>query len=281
MRFGVVLGLLIAAMTFSAGMTYCTMALAASRTEQPPEIVAAISYERLSPRGLASALARALGDDVVGDGKNSTVLYCTKATFDTAHGNTIQVVHCGRDLGFIAYHNEQNLTLKPFSETEDVVDSMLSVMKEVSSSPSFNATFSVESFPSSLDPNAEQIKAYQYVGEWRFVWSGFFLRRDYDSRIVRLLVIYNAYGGAPEAAELPPPNYEALRKLVEQRGLQYLNQSTYGLKACGSRLAYSVIVFSEVPRSMYQALIDAYTGEVLSLASIRGFRVYDLIESSC
>jgi len=206
---------------------------------------------------------------------------CDLTTFETSLGNTVLVVYCGGDLGFLAYNNSRHLMLEAFQGEGSVVDLVLRILRKMSSNPGLEANFIVEELGADLESGTEAVRGYQHVDGWRLRGSGFFVRREYGSGVIQFLMVSNAYSGIPENLELPRPDYTHLVRVLEERGLPKPEVSIRGLRVCGGRLAYWVGVHVGVGRGSYEALIDSFSGELLSLERVLGFRTFKVVELRC
>jgi len=286
----VLLAALVVALSFSVYMTLYTAnisrpsdrsAYATTSSVRGLRLTASLSYNRSTADEIATLYVSALGDKLASVGETIRLHNCYTTYFETDAGNLVHVGECmsfgGRRLGFLFYDNIQERSLEIFSG-RNAVDSVLDVLSILSSTPHLNVSFILEK---EVSNGFEEVRGHQSVGEWKILWSGFFLQRKLETAIVRRFIVYDVYSVAPADARLPPPSYKALRQLMEDMGITYRRMFVEGLRVCGGAPAYSFVILGRDPLIAFQGLVDAYSGDVLLLAMHDLSGSYKIIRAGC
>jgi len=288
-QYRLALAALLAALSFSAYMTIYTMGIETSNddsaltrvsvstlTPQRLRLVSLIPYGQLNASELASAYAAAFGDKLGTPVSRRRIGACAVLHYETIMGNVVEVGECQREFRFVAYLNRKSLMLEPFL-IDNVTESLTIILASLSDTAPRVVPFVVERAYGDLD----RVQGYQQIGEWKILRSGFSVTREASSGTVQSVLIYDIYAMESGEPTLPPPDLSKLRAALEQRTLRYTDMTVDGVRICRGEVVYSVTIHRDNSFLGFQALVDAYSGDVLLLVGTNPLGVYRMLGSPC
>lgn len=269
-RLKILLPTLIIALGLSIYMTFYTQT-----TPKKIEATQLIPYHELTPQELAYRYARALGDEISDMAYVVRRDYCEVYGFETVAGNGVEVGYCGDDFRYLTFMSELGVQAR-LQTVEDFMMYVLARMGVVSST-GIDLLVSVGAGPDGL----ESLRGVQKVGGLVIGGSGFHLLRKPAGGLLKAITIHQLYGISGGTA-LPGPNFSRLLKIISEDGMSYQEPHVKSLRVCGRRLAYNVFVRSaNSPAVGYNAVIDIYDGEILSLLSLSPIGSQKIVPTKC
>jgi len=278
MRYRVLLLSLLAALSFSSYMFFYTSSLPENRDSVGRMFIKeVIPYKQQTPSELAMRLALAVGDGLAEMKTVTTDRYCEVFLFETKLKNMIQIGYCTAEIRVLVYENIVGLETELF-RLENTTEMVSRILQKLASNRLDDVSFVLET----TYTDSERVTGYQMVGDWRIHNSGFLVSKDLLTRRVQRVVFYDVFSFEAGVEDLPPPTLASVKAVVEARGVTYREPFVSGLWVCRNSLAYSVLVLLSPGNSLgYQVLIDAYTGDVLSLDGLSRLGVFEIIKTSC
>jgi len=279
--FKLYLSILTALLFFS---TYMMLATAGIVKPYPMEVLRfenVIPYDKLSRQELASRYAMILGDEVKLKTNEIKLPGCIIDYYTTTARNRVQVGFCRGEFRFISYINEQDIRLRGF--TTDLGTSLDQLLRELSGDPYFMTDFTREY---TVRENGDRvIRGYQTLGGYRILGSGYYIEENALEGIIKTVMLYDVYRKPLLQPIIPEPKLSELMSTIKEKGFSgftYKQPIIQGIKVCGDRITYSLRVISEQSTLHgYEALIDAYTGEVVLLIGLSALGVFRVWQKAC
>gem|GEM_PF-6117527 len=240
-----------------------------------------IPYDKLSRQELASRYAMILGDEVKLKTNEIKLPGCIIDYYTTTARNRVQVGFCRGEFRFISYINEQDIRLRGF--TTDLGTSLDQLLRELSGDPYFMTDFTREY---TVRENGDRvIRGYQTLGGYRILGSGYYIEENALEGIIKTVMLYDVYRKPLLQPIIPEPKLSELMSTIKEKGFSgftYKQPIIQGIKVCGDRITYSLRVISEQSTLHgYEALIDAYTGEVVLLIGLSALGVFRVWQKAC
>jgi len=278
--FKLLISILTALLVFSIYMTFLTAGLLKQNPIEVVKLESVIPYNS-SRLELASRYATILGDRLTARIHEIKLPGCNIEYFATQAGNRVQVGFCRGEFRFISYTNERGIGLAGF--TEDIKSSLNHLLRKLSGDPYLTTDFTYES---TVDENGDVVyRGYQTLGGYKILGSGYYIETNTLEGSIKSVMLYDVYRMPLTQPMIPEPKLSELMTIIIENGYSgftYKQPIIQGLKICGDRIAYSLRVVSE--QSVlhgYEALIDAYTGEVLLLIGLSALGVFRIWEKTC
>ena len=280
MRFKLYISALSALLIFS---TYMYLQSAGLLTSIPETVrlESIIPYNRMSSGGLASRFSEILGDRLVERTNVIRLQGCVIEYFRTEENNSVQVGFCRGEFRFLSYTNLAKISLRGF--TSDVPSSVALLLKELSGDPYVTADFILDV---GGDGGLSKIyRGYQAYRGQRILASGYLVEWGLEDDVANSITLFDVYRLPLIQRPLPKPNFEKVMAMIYEygfTGFTYEEPHLQGLKICGGKPMYSLrVVAEQSPLHGYEALIDAYTGEVYLLIGLSALGVYRVWERTC
>ncbi|MEM3096136.1 MAG: hypothetical protein QW756_08810 [Nitrososphaerota archaeon] len=280
MRFGLIVGSIAVLLVFSTYMTLATSGLIKVWGDVV-RMESIIPYDSMSADQIVAEFADLLGDRIVEKSSVIRLQGCVIDYYTTEKGNRVQVGLCRGEFRFLSY---ANLAKSPiYVLSRNIPASVEYLLKKLSGLAHLETDFMVEQ--SSGEGGFRTIRGFQTYAGQRILASGYSVEWNDFEEIPTSIIIFDVYILPPIQPPLPQPKLDQLMSMVRERGFTgftYRTPVVQGLKACDDRITYSLRVVSEQsPLHGYEALVDAYTGEVLLMIGLSALGVYRVWESVC
>jgi hypothetical protein len=278
--FKLTVSILTVLLAFSTYMTLMTAGLLNPYPTEVVELESVIPYD-LSRWELASRYAVILGDEVTARTHEIRLPGCNIEYFATRAGNRVQVGFCRGEFRFVSYTNERGIRLAGF--TGDIGSSLNQLLKTLSGDPYLTTDFTYES---TMGENGDMVfRGYQTLGGYKILGSGYYIETNTLEGSIKSVMLYDVYRTPLIQPVIPEPKFSQLLTTIRENGyagFTYRQPIIQGIKVCGDRIAYSLRIVSEQSALHgYEALIDAYTGEVLLLIGLSALGVFRVWEKTC